>query len=300
MAGITDRAFREICRGYGASFSFSEMISADGYIRGSSKTRNLLPHDEKFTAVQIFGSDAFVLAEAAAGLSEEFDWIDLNAGCPVRKIIKKGAGGFLIKDLKKFREMVRRLRESVKGVFSVKTRLGWEKNEFERIYAILSEEGVDLVIVHARTVLQGFNGRAVWKELSSLRFDGPPVLISGDILSPEDAKRALEESNCQGVVVARGALGRPWIFKQIRDLFFGGRYEKPSLEEIKDTMLEHLNLLKRYKGEKKAIKEFRKFVSGYTKNIPGSRRFRDEIMKIEDITSLEALIGTFFKEQCII
>ena len=300
MAGITDKAFRTICREFGASFSYSEMISADGYIRRSSKTRDLLPYDEDLTAVQIFGSDPFVLSEAAAELSEQFDWIDLNAGCPVKKVIRKGAGGALIRDLKELKKIVRELRRNVKGVFSVKTRLGWERNDFERIYSILSEEDVDLIAVHARTVRQGFEGKAIWEDLSSLNFDGPPVLISGDILSPEDAKKVLMMTNCQGVIVARGAVGRPWIFKQIRDLFVKGVYEVPSLEEIKDVALRHLDLLKHYKGEKKAVKEFRKFIIGYTRDIPNSRKFRRKIMEIEDFNLLKKLLDVFFREQCII
>ncbi|RKX57122.1 MAG: tRNA dihydrouridine synthase DusB [Thermotoga sp.] len=300
MAGITDKAFRTICREFGASFSYSEMISADGYIRGSSKTKDFLPYDEDFTAVQIFGSDPFLLSEAAAELSEQFDWIDLNAGCPAKKVIKKGAGGALIRDLKELKKVVRELRRNIKGVFSVKTRLGWEKNDFERIYSILSEEDVDLVVVHARTVRQGFEGKASWEDLSFLNSDGPPVFISGDILSPEDAKKVLMMTNCQGVIVARGAVGRPWIFKQIRDFFARGMYEVPSLEEIKDVALRHLDLLKHYKGEKKAVKEFRKFISGYTRDIPNSRKFRRKVMEIEDFNSLKKLLDVFFREQCII
>ncbi|HIP91847.1 MAG TPA: tRNA dihydrouridine synthase DusB [Thermotoga sp.] len=296
MAGITDKAFRTICREFGASFSYSEMISADGYIRNSLKTKDLLPTNEDFTAVQIFGSDPFVLSEAASKLSEQFDWIDLNAGCPVKKVIKKGAGGALIKDLKKFRKVVRDMRKSIKGVFSVKTRLGWERNDFEKIYNTLLEEGVDIVAVHTRTVCQGFKGKANWKELDYLNFESLPVLISGDILTPEDAKKALETVKCQGVLVARGAIGRPWIFKQIKDFFTKGVYEMPSFKEIGDIALKHLDLLRYYKGEEKAVKEFRKFIVGYTKNIPNSKEFRRKIMVIENINLLKESLDVFFKK----
>ncbi|PLV58694.1 tRNA-dihydrouridine synthase [Thermotoga sp. KOL6] len=294
MAGYTDRAFRTVCSKWGADFVFSEMVSTKGFLMGSLKTVDLLPFPEEGNvAVQIFGNETEELSKAAEILSERYSWIDLNAGCPVKKVVRKGAGGGLLRDLAKFREIVRAVRKSVKCKFSVKTRLGWNKNDVVEIYRILVEEGVDEVFIHARTVVQGFSGKANWKSLSVLD-KKIPTFVSGDIFTPENAKEALEESGCQGILVARGAIGRPWIFKQIRDFLQHGTYSEPSLKDILATLNEHIDLLIKEKGERGAAKEIRKFLAGYTKGLEGARRFRDEAMKIEDICNLKQAIYKFF------
>ncbi|AAD35190.1 hydrolase [Thermotoga maritima MSB8] len=296
MAGYTDSAFRTLAFEWGADFAFSEMVSAKGFLMNSQKTEELLPQPhERNVAVQIFGSEPNELSEAARILSEKYKWIDLNAGCPVRKVVKKGAGGALLKDLRHFRYIVRELRKSVSGKFSVKTRLGWEKNEVEEIYRILVEEGVDEVFIHTRTVVQSFTGRAEWKALSVLE-KRIPTFVSGDIFTPEDAKRALEESGCDGLLVARGAIGRPWIFKQIKDFLRSGKYSEPSREEILRTFERHLELLIKTKGERKAVVEMRKFLAGYTKDLKGARRFREKVMKIEEVQILKEMFYNFIKE----
>lgn len=296
MAGYTDRAFRTVCFKWGADFAFSEMVSAKGFLMNSKKTRELLPSpEEKNVAVQIFGSDPEELSRAADVLSDEYPWIDLNAGCPVRKVVKKGAGGGLLRDLDLFRAVVKELRKHVKGKFTVKTRLGWNENQISKIYEILVEEGVDEVFIHTRTVAQAFTGKADWKSLSVLD-KKIPTFVSGDIFSPEDAKRALEESGCHGVLVARGAIGRPWLFKQIKDFLERGKYSEPSTDEILRSFEMHLSLLVEDKGEEKAIKEIKKFVAGYTKNLKGARRFRDEMMKIKNLQTLKEMFYNFLKE----
>ncbi|PLV57624.1 tRNA dihydrouridine synthase DusB [Thermotoga sp. SG1] len=296
MAGYTDRAFRTVCFKWGADFAFSEMVSAKGFFMDSGKTRELLPSPkEKNVAVQIFGNDPEELSRAARILSDKYPWIDLNAGCPVRKVVKKGAGGGLLKDLDFFRLVVREVRKHVKGKFTVKTRLGWDENQILKIYQILVDEGVDEVFIHARTVVQAFTGKADWKSLSVLD-KKVPTFVSGDIFSPEDAKRALEESGCHGVLVARGAIGRPWLFKQIKEFLEHGRYSEPSVDDILRSFEMHLNLLVEDKGEEKAVKEMRKFMVGYTRNLKGSRRFRDEIMKIKNLQTLKEMFYNFLKE----
>jgi len=297
MAGYTDRAFRKICLEFGADFAFTEMISAKGLLVACEKTKNLLPGpDERNVAVQIFGSDPDVLSTAAEELSKEFSWVDLNAGCPVRKVIRRGEGGALLRDLERLRYVVRAMRKRMNGRFSVKTRLGWDRNEIERIYAVLIEEGVNVIFVHARTVVQGFSGRADWKALSVLD-KVVPTFMSGDIFSPEDARRALEESGCHGVIVARGAIGNPWIFKQIRDLLEKGGYEEPSPMQVYEVFVKHLELLIENKGEEKALKEMRKFVAGYTKKMRNAKKFREVFMKIENVDLLKEMVYNFFKEQ---
>ncbi|MCD6551336.1 tRNA-dihydrouridine synthase family protein, partial [Thermotoga sp.] len=184
MAGYTDRAFRTVCFEWGADFAFSEMVSAKGFLMDSEKTRKLLPSpEERSVAVQIFGSDPEELSKAAEMLSEEYSWIDLNAGCPVKKVVKRGAGGGLLRNLDLLKVVVREVRKRVKGKFTVKTRLGWDRNQISKIYEILVGEGVDEVFIHARTVAQAFTDKADWKSLSVLD-KRIPTFVSGDIFSP--------------------------------------------------------------------------------------------------------------------
>ncbi len=284
MAGITDFSFRKVCFEHGASFAFTEMISAKSILMNIKINETYLPREEESSKVgiQLFGSDPVELSEAASVIQERGLWVDLNAGCPVNKVVKKGSGSALLKDLNKFREVVRSMRRVLRR-FTVKTRIGWEKDEFERIYNILVEEGVDAIFLHGRTAKQMYSGKATWKIYNP---GYVPLYISGDIYTVKDIETALYESKANGVIVARGSIGNPWIFSGVN----------PTNEERLRTVNRHLDYLYEEYGNYGAV-VFRKFVAGYTKDIPGAREFRNNVMKLKTIDDLKNAFTQFLGKQ---
>lgn len=280
MAGITDFSFRKVCFEHGASFAFTEMISAKSILMNIKINETYLPREEESSKVgiQLFGSDPVELSEAASVIQERGLWVDLNAGCPVNKVVKKGSGSALLKDLNKFREVVRSMRRVLRR-FTVKTRIGWEKDEFERIYNILVEEGVDAIFLHGRTAKQMYSGKATWKIYNP---GYVPLYISGDIYTVKDIETALYESKANGVIVARGSIGNPWIFSGVN----------PNNEERLRTVCKHLDYLYEEYSDYGAV-VFRKFVAGYTKDIPGAREFRNNVMKLKTIDDLKNAFTQF-------
>jgi len=284
MAGVTDYPFRKICFELGAKFAFTEMISAKSVLMNISVNEKYFPKEEEkhLVGVQLFGSDPFELAQAAALVEERGLWVDLNAGCPVAKVVKRGAGSALLKDIDFLKKIVREMRRAVKR-FSVKTRIGWEKDEFERIYDALVSEGVDIIFVHGRTAKQMYSGKAKWDIYNP---GSVPLYMSGDIYSKDDIRRAMELSGADGVIVARGAIGNPWIFSENQN--------SPSLNDKLKVILQHIDLLTEEYG-KHGVVEFRKFVSGYTKDMPHAREFRNKVMKITDVNDLKDAFVEYFK-----
>lgn len=282
MAGITNYSFRKICFNFGAEFAYTEMISSESVIRNISINEKYFPkEDEKEkVAIQIFGSDPIVMAEAAKKSENHGAWIDINAGCPVRKVIKKGAGSALLKDLKKLKNIIESVKKSVSCAVSVKVRLGFEKDDFERIYDTVVEAGADMVAVHGRTAKQMYSGKVNWKVKNKGYI---PLYINGDINSLDEAKIAMELSGATGALIGRASIGNPWIFSN----------EIPNREEKLKVILEHFDLLEEEVGDR-AVVEFRKFVAGYTKELKGAREFRAKIMKIENSEKLKRYFIDYF------
>ncbi|QTA38810.1 tRNA-dihydrouridine synthase family protein [Thermosipho ferrireducens] len=284
MAGVTNWSFRKLCFEYGAQFAFTEMISADSVVRNISINNKYFPRCEEKdkVAVQIFGSDPFIMAQAAKIVEGKGAWIDINAGCPVKKIVKRGAGSALLRDLKRLKQIIYEVKKNVNCKVSVKVRLGWEKNEFEKIYNAVVEAGADAIFVHGRTAKQMYSGKATWE----LKNEGYiPFYINGDINSLEIAKIAKEISGADGVLIGRGAIGSPWIFSK----------NQIGLVERLEIILRHIDLLYEEVGERAAV-EFRKFVSGYTKNLRNAREFRVSVMKILDVEELKTTFTLYFEK----
>lgn len=282
MAGITNYSFRKISFDFGAEFAYTEMISSESLIRNIEINEKYLPKkDEKEkVGIQIFGSDSIVMADAAKMLEEKGAWIDINAGCPVRKVIKKGAGSALLKDIKKLKKIIEEVKKAVNSKVSVKVRLGFEEDNFEKIYDAVVEAGADMIAVHGRTAKQMYSGKATWRIKNKGYI---PLYINGDINSLDDAKVAMEVSGADGVLIGRSSIGNPWIFS----------HRTPSLEERLNVILKHFELLKREIGNM-AVVEFRKFIAGYTKGLKGAREFRSNIMKIEDPENLIQCFVNYF------
>lgn len=285
MAGVSDRSFRTVCRMWGAQFSFSEMISAESVLLDVDVVDKMLPFEEENTAVQLYGSEPKKLALAARKVQHRASWIDLNAACPVKKVIKKNAGAALLKDLERLKDIVLAMKDECEKPITVKIRIGFEKNELEKIMDVLVSAGADGVEVHGRTAVQMYSGKAQWN--LNLEKWNVPTAISGDLYSVEDIRRALEVSKANAALVARGALRKPWIFYE----FFHAK--APSIEQIRDMFLFHARLLKEDEGEKSFYK-LRQFVAGYTHGFSGAREFRERFMKLEGFDAIESAILEFF------
>ena len=289
VAGYSDAAFRGICRRCGASLCYTEMVSSEALTRGSDKTQDIMLRapNEDIYAVQLFGGVPETMAEAAKIVIEKAnpEIIDINAGCPVPKILKSGAGSTLTKDPALLYKITKATVEAAGSVpVTVKIRSGWDNNNitFREAAKAAYEAGAAAITLHGRTRAQGYEGKANWgylKELVELLAGKIPVFGSGDAFSPEDAKRMLEETGCQGVMFARGAMGNPFIFKQTKELLTTGQYSEIPIQEKLDTGMAELNHLIDLKGEYVACKEMRKRFCCYSKGVSGGGAVRKAIVE---------------------
>jgi tRNA-dihydrouridine synthase B len=288
VAGYSDRAFRSVCVDGGANFCYTEMVSAEALTRGSGKTEDIMNRadNEKSYAVQLFGGTEEVMAHAARLVLEKTsaECIDINCGCPVPKIIKSGAGSTLTKEPEKLYKIVKAVTDNTGRIpVTVKIRSGWDASHItwkEAAHAAL-EAGASAITIHARTRAQGYEGKADWnilKELVNLVGGKVPVFGSGDVFTPEDAKRMLEETGCDGVMFARGAMGKPFIFRQTRQLLETGSYTEISTSERIQSGFKELDILIKDRGEDLACREMRKRFCAYSKGLEGGAELRAKII----------------------
>ena len=302
MAGITDLPFRIICREMGAGILYSEMVSAEALIRDQARTMSMLVTEprERPVAFQIFGSRPASLATAAEILSErEIDIIDINMGCPVPKVLKSGSGSALLKDLGLAREIMSAVVKASKKPVTIKIRLGWDaKNIVAVEFAQAAEQaGVAAITVHGRTRTQGFSGTADWTMIRKVKQSvGIPVIGNGDVRSGADAKRMLDETGCDGVMIGRAIQGNPWIFHEARAfLETGVEIPHPSIQERRTVMLRHLRDVVALLGENIGVREMRKHLCWYTKGLPGGGEFRQRINHLEHIGDVNDEVTLFFE-----
>ena len=290
MAGVTNMAFRIIAKEFGAALVHTEMISAKGLFYKQRHTYDYLRHtpQEKPISFQIFGSEPDIMAEAAKIVIEHgADIVDINMGCPVKKVVKTGAGAALLKDLKRAEKIIKAVRKACTVPLTIKIRAGWsqERPVFLDLLKIAEDCGVDAVTIHARFANQGFSGRADWEIIRIAKERSNLIIIgNGDVFSYEDAISMIRDTCCDLVMIARGAMGNPWIFKG----------EVPSLEERKRVMLKHFSLIKELIGEKRAIKYIRGVFIWYSKGLPMSRYFRERVSRVEDEEELISLLESYF------
>jgi tRNA-dihydrouridine synthase B len=275
LSGVADSPFRRICKRFGADTVYTEMVSAQGLTRGSTRTAAVFRFDEveRPIGVQLFGSDPARMADAAAMVAaSKPDFIDLNLSCPARKIVTKGAGCALMRDPSKAAGIARAVVDATDLPVTAKMRLGWDDDTINagRLAALLEAAGLAAIAVHGRTCKQGFRGRASWGEVAKVkRAAGIPIILSGDILSPEAAERAFRETGCDAIMVARGVYGRPWIFRSIHGRLAGEPVIEPTGDEKKDVVLAHLDLTIEHYGERLGSVRFRKHLLWYTKGVRG-------------------------------
>ena len=292
MADYTDSPFSLICKKFNVDVIYREMVSAEALARGSVKTLEMARFDkrERPIILQIFGKDPAVMAEAARILEEKYlpDGIDINMGCPAKKIISDFNGASLMRDPKLAAAIVRAVKDAVRLPVSVKTRLGWDKEtEILKFAPILEEAGADALAVHCRTKKAGYSGQADWKVLWQVKEKiSLPLLVNGDITDFLSFEKAIKESNADGALVARGALGNPWIFKNIKKK----KNAPPLLQELKKIILEHAKLHLVKNGERGMV-TFRKHLVAYFKGQKNASKIREQLVRLSSFNELENFLS---------
>ena len=304
MEDVTEPPFRLVCKRLGADIVYTEFISSEGLIRDAKKARaKLFIYDEERpAAIQIFGGNEEVMDEAAKITeSADPDFIDINCGCWVKDVALRGAGAGLLKDLPKMQRIALAVMKNVSLPVTLKTRLGWDENSIVIVETakMLEDIGIKALTVHCRLRTQGNKGDADWSWVKKIKDAGItiPVVLNGNIKSPEDVKFVFENYEPDAVMIGQSAISNPWIFKQSKSLIETGSYTEPGIEERTDVCIEHLKLSCDLKGEKLGTLEFRKHYSGYLRDLPGISKFRLELMAFQELEPItERLLK--FKEAC--
>jgi nifR3 family TIM-barrel protein len=307
MAGVTNPPFRTLCRAFGARLLVSEMITARALVYGNRKTLLMASFgsEETTRSLQLYGVDPVYMGQAVRLLVSEdrVDHLDLNFGCPVRKVTVRGGGAAIPAKPRLLRSIVRAAVENSGRVpVTVKLRLGIDDSleTFEEAGRIAQEEGCAAVGLHARTAAQLYDGQARWEEIARLKrtVTRIPVLGNGDIWEAEDALRMMRATGCDGVIVGRGCLGRPWLFRDLADLFEGrDPGNPPDLGGVVDVMLEHARLLSEWLGEEGAMRAFRKHSAWYTKGFTGGAALRERLVHVTSLAELRATLEPVDRDQ---
>lgn len=304
MAGVADRAFREICVSYGASYVVSEMVSSKGLTMCDRKSKKLLllSAEERPAAAQIFGNDPKIMAESAkACLSYSPDVIDINMGCPAPKIAGNGGGSALMRNPELAEAIMKSVKEAVDIPVTVKIRLGWDKESINCVDMAMRAErsGMAAVTLHGRTRQQMYAPPVDLDMIAEVKRNiSIPLIGNGDITDGPSAARMLEETGCDYLMVGRGALGRPWVFSQINAyLKEGVILPEPPVSERMRVMIKHIKLICEYKGERVGIREARKHAAWYIKGIRGAAAYRQQVGALESIEQLEEMAYKIIKEQ---
>lgn len=308
VAGWTDSVFRSICVDYGANLTFTELVSSEALVRGGvargTPTEILLrrgEHESRY-AIQLFGANPEVMARAAAIIAPYRPvLIDINAGCPVPKVTRTGAGSALMKYPSRLAAVVKAVVEAVRGVpdgadISVKLRSGWDAKSvnFEECAFLAAESGASMVSLHARTCAQGYSGKSSWEHIAKIAASlSIPVCGSGDLRTAEDAKAMLSETGCAAVMFARGAMGNPFVFKATRELLSGRSATDVSPEEKIRVALNHARALSGEIGEERACREMRKVFCAYIKGLNGAASMRDTVVRAVTIEDFCKISRTF-------
>jgi nifR3 family TIM-barrel protein len=301
MAGVCNPAFRLIAKEFGAGLVCAEMVSDKGILHGNKRTMEMLFVDdrEKPLSLQIFGGDKESLVSAARYVDEHSnaDIIDINMGCPVPKVTNCDAGAKWLLDPNKIEEMVSAVVEVVKKPVTVKMRIGWDE---EHIYAVRNAQAVQraggsAVSVHGRTRQQQYTGKANWDIIKEVKESvSIPVIGNGDVFTPEDAKRLLDHTGCDGVMIGRGALGNPWmLYRTVQYLTTGELLSDPTPQEKIDIAILHMDRLIDLKGEHVAVKEMRKHLAWYLKGLPGTARVKDRVMEEASRDKMVHILGEY-------
>lgn len=300
MEGITDLPFRIICKEMGADIVFSEFIASEALIRDAKKSfaKMEFAERERPIAVQIFGNNAYAMSEAAKIVEAEgIDIVDLNFGCPVRKVVHHESGAALLKDPERMIEISKAVVDAVKIPVTLKTRLGWSEDSkiIPELAPKLEDTGIKMLSLHCRTREQMFTGQADWSYINKVKENiSIPLILNGDIRTANDAVRAFETTNCDGIMIGRAVVGYPFLFREVRKaLDYGIISEKPDINERIDTCIRHLELSIEYNGFPKGLFEFRKHYSGYLKGLYNASAFRQRLVVMNEKQEILDLLNEY-------
>ena len=306
MAGVTDAAMRLLCHEQGAAWAVSEMLSAKGWVFSRGKNRNALDilarlPGEGPAGLQLFGSEPEFVAEAARQLEDRgFEFFDLNFGCPAPKITGNGEGSAMMREPERIGAVVRALADATRRPVTAKIRSGWDERSVNaaEVARVCEANGAQAIAVHARTRAQQYSGRADWRVIADVkRAVSIPVFGNGDVRSGADARRMLEETGCDGVMVGRGVLGNPWLFREIAAAALGGTVAPPTARERVDMAIRHFDLEQKLFGPKRGVLEMRKHIAWYVHGLRGAARFRDQINGISDAAAVRDALRAFADAQ---
>lgn len=298
MAGVTDLPFRLLCKEQGADLICTEMVSAKGIFYNNKNTEDLLRIDdrERPVSLQLFGSDPDIISEMAKKIEHRnFDILDINMGCPVPKVVNNGEGSALLKNIPLAAKIIEKTVKAIDKPVTVKFRKGFGADEVQAIEMakVAEAAGAAAVAVHGRTREQYYSGKADWEIIAKVKDTvSIPVIGNGDIFTPEDAKNMMEQTNCDGVMIGRGAQGNPWIFHQIKTYLKTGMVpEKPPFSEVCRMILRHAKMQIEWKGEKRGMREMRSHAAWYTAGYPHSASLRRAMNTVETYEQLEELFS---------
>lgn len=291
MAGVTDIAFRELCKNYGVGMTYTEFVSSAALVRNNKKTHEMLrvASNEKPVAVQLFGANEQEVIKAAKTIQDKFDVIDINCGCPVHKVIKVGAGSAMLNDPQKIGKLVNKLVNAVNKPITVKIRTGINKEKINavEIAKIVENAGASAIAVHGRTQKQAYSGKANWDIIKQVKESvNIPVIGNGDVFTPETYAQRLTESGVDAIMVARGAIGNPYLFKQINDYLKTGTYDTKDQIEV---FFEYLKLAEKYKI---AFGNIKAHALSFTKGVPKARELRNKLAQTNNIEEIKKLLMT--------
>jgi tRNA-dihydrouridine synthase B len=303
MEDVTDISFRTVCRELGADVVYTEFVNSEGLIRSNEKTHKKLRiiEEERPVGIQIYGGNIkSMIGAAQIAEAENPDLIDINAGCWIKGVVACGAGAGLLKDPAYMAELVKSVVDNVSVPVTVKTRLGMDGSSITVLDVVkrLEDTGIKALTIHCRTRNQGHSGIADWSWIPKIKeVVSIPVALNGSVFTAEDVKKAFEETNADAIMIARGAIGNPWIFKETKELLTTGIIETVIDEELRiKTTLRHLKLAVEVKGEKRAVLEHRKFYTGYLKGLHNASHIRKELMTICEYNTVEELLLKYLQE----